>query len=61
MDFIVEIDRSDFDLIFLSETWRHEVEETGLTPGGNKLFLAGGAGRGLVGICISLKVESVHS
>ena len=53
MDFIVEIDRSDFDLIFLSETWRHEVEETVLTPGGNKLFLAGGAGHGGVGICIS--------
>ena len=53
MDFIVEIDRSDFDLIFLSETWRHEVEETVLTPGGNKLFLAGGAGNGGVGICIS--------
>ena len=53
MDFIVEIDRSDFDLIFLSETWRHEVEETVLTPGGNKLFLAGGAGHGGVGICVS--------
>ena len=53
MDFIVEIDRCDFDLIFLSETWRHEVEETVLTPGGNKLFFAGGAGHGGVGFCIS--------
>ena len=53
MDFIVEIDRSDFDIIFLSETSRHEVEETILTPGGNKLFLAGGAGHGGVGLCIS--------
>ena len=53
MDFRVEIDRSDFDLLFVSETWRHEVEETLLTPGGNKLFLAGGAGHGGVGLCIS--------
>jgi len=53
MDFRVEIDRSDFDLLFVSETWRHEVEETLLTPGGNKLFLAGGAGHGGVGFCIS--------
>ena len=53
MDFRVEIDRSDFDFLFVSETWRHEVEETLLTPGGNKLFLAGGAGHGGVGLCIS--------
>ena len=30
-----------------------KVEETVLTPGGNKLFLAGGAGHGGVGKCIS--------
>ena len=53
MDFIVEIDKSDFDTIFLSETWRHEVEKTILTPGGNKLFFAGGAGHGGVGLRIS--------
>lgn len=39
MDFIVEIDRPEFDLVILSETWRHEVEETVLTPGGNTLVL----------------------
>ena len=58
MHFIVEIDRCDFDLIFLSETWRHEVEETVLTPGGNKLFLAGGVGHGGVGFCISRQLCS---
>lgn len=43
----------DFDLTFPSATWRHEMEETVLTPGGNKLILAGGIGHGGVGLCIS--------
>ena len=53
IDFLAELDRFDFDLVCLSETWRSEREEIFETPGRHRLFLSGGSGHCGVGICVS--------
>ena len=53
IDFLAELDRFDFDLMCLSETWRSEREEILETPGRHRVFLSGGSGHCGVGICIS--------
>ena len=53
IDFLAEVDRLDFDLVCLSETWRSECEEILETPGRHRVFLSGGSGHCGVGICIS--------
>lgn len=52
-DFIAEIDNVEFDIGIFTETWRDEREELVATPGGHRLFLAGGSDHSGVGICLS--------
>ena len=56
IDFLLELDRFDFDLLCLSETWRNEREEILETPGRHRVFLSGGSGHCGVGICISYRL-----
>ena len=52
-DFITELDCISYDLMFLSETWRSETEESFETPRGDLIFLSGGTSSKGVGICVS--------
>ena len=52
-DFLAEVDRYQFDVLLVAETWRGEREEHFFTANGHRLFLSGGsAGRHGVGIVI---------
>ena len=52
-DFLAEVDRYQFDLLLVGETWRGEHEETFLTANGHRFFLSGGSiGRHGVGIVV---------
>ena len=52
-DFVAEVDRYQFDLLLVAETWRCEQEENFLTADGHRLFLSGGSvGRHGVGIVV---------
>ena len=52
-DFVAEVDRYQFDLLLVAETWRGEPEENFLTADGHRLFLSGGSvGRHGVGIVV---------
>lgn len=52
-DFLTEIDVIEFDLAFVSETWRDDDSECMVTQRGHKLYLAGSGGHCGVGIAVS--------
>lgn len=52
MDFIAEIAGVDFDILFLTETWRTLADEILDPPGGHRLYLAGGGNHCGVGIAV---------
>ena len=52
-DFIAELDNLEFDVLFITETWRTQITERMETSGGHKFFLSGGDGHCGVGICVS--------
>ena len=41
-DLLVEIVSYDFDVLFVSETWRDAQEESHTSIGGNRMYLSGG-------------------
>ena len=52
-DFLAEVDKYQFDLLLVAETWRGEREEHFFTANGHGFFLSGGsAGRHGVGIVV---------
>ena len=52
-DFVAEVDRYQFDLLLVAETWRCEQEENFLAADGHRFFLSGGSvGRHGVGIVV---------
>ena len=52
-DIIAELDSLEFDVLFITETWRTQLTECMETSGGHKLFLSGGDGHCGVEICVS--------
>ena len=52
-DFVQELDHLEFDIAFITESWRSNVEESLRTPGGQMFFLSGGTTRKGVSICLS--------
>ena len=53
-DFVAEIDKLDFSVLCLCETWRNDREECFLTPAGHKMFFSGGGDVGHRGVGIAL-------
>ena len=52
-DFLLELGRATYDIIFLTETWRDEREEIIATPRGDLLHFSGGSMHHGVGIGLS--------
>ena len=55
-DFMNELDQTDYDILFLSETWRSDPEEILSSPNGDMVYLSGGAASKGVCICISRRM-----
>ena len=55
-DVCTELVARDHDLIFVSETWRSDVEECFVLPSGGHTFLSGGLSHQGVGIAVSAKM-----
>ena len=55
-DLLAEVDNADFDVMFLSESWR-EDSETFLTAKQHKKLLSGGLRSKGVGICLSRQLN----
>ena len=43
LDFVLELEGQVFDILFLTETWRSDVEEAFISPLGDYIYLSGGS------------------
>ena len=54
-DFIAEVDNVEFDVLFITQTWRTQTRQSTETSRGHNFFLSGGDGHSGVGISVSKK------
>ena len=53
LDFVLELEGQVFDILFLTETWRSDVEEAFISPFGDYIYLSGGCNHQGVGLCVA--------